>query len=277
MLLPMSVILNKASKENYGVVAADVFDVDTVLGVFEVSSELKSPVIINCPQRYDLELIAEAIKFYSRRYPEVVVASNLDHGSTFEAAVKALKYGFTSIMVDRSQLPFDENLKETIEIVKIAHAAGASAEAELGHVGKGVSYDADRDAGLTRVEEAVEYVSKTSVDCLAVAIGTAHGRYAGTPKIDFDRLINIKKEVTVPLVLHGGSSTGDANLKKAVELGITKVNIFTDLLIEGAKYVKGHIEKEQYPTMETVYKEGLEGYKNMLKHYMCLFDSVNRA
>lgn len=107
MLLPMSVILNKASKENYGVVAADVFDVDTVLGVFEVSSELKSPVIINCPQRYDLELIAEAIKFYSRRYPEVVVASNLDHGSTFEAAVKALKYGFTSIMVDRSQLPFD--------------------------------------------------------------------------------------------------------------------------------------------------------------------------
>ena len=277
MLLPMSVILNKAAKENYGVVAADVFDVDTVLGVFKVSDELKSPVIINCPQRYDLELIAEAIKFYSRRYPQVVVASNLDHGSTFEAAVKALKYGFTSIMVDRSQLPFDENLKETIEIVKIAHAAGASAEAELGHVGKGVSYDADRDAGLTRVEEAVEYVNKTSVDCLAVAVGTAHGRYVGTPKIDFDRLVNIKKQVTVSLVLHGGSSTGDANLKKAVELGITKVNIFTDLLIEGAKSVKGHMEKEQYPTMETIYKEGLEGYEKMLKHYMYLFDSVNRA
>ncbi|SCL90397.1 class II fructose-bisphosphate aldolase [Sporanaerobacter sp. PP17-6a] len=276
MLLPMSDILNKAEKEGYGVVAADVFNVDTVLGIFQVADELKSPVIINCPPRYDLELIAQAIKFYSLRYPEVVVASNLDHGLKFETAVEALKYGFTSIMVDRSQLPFEENIKETAEIAKIAHAVGVSVEAELGHVGKGVSYDIDRDAGLTRVEEAVEYINRTSVDCLAVAIGTAHGRYTGVPKIDFDRLVSIKEKVSIPLVLHGGSSTGDDNLKKAVKLGITKVNIFTDLLIEGAKYIKDHIEKEKSSTMESIYKEGMTGYKNMLKHYMYLFESVNR-
>lgn len=277
MLLPMSVILNDAVKKNYGVVAADVFNADTVLSIFEVADELNSPVIINCPDRYDLEFVSEAIKFYSKRYPDTVVASNLDHGKTFESAVKALKYGYTSIMVDRSQLPFDENVKETAEIAKIAHAVGASVEAELGHVGKGMSYDLDRDAGLTRVEEAVEYVNKTNVDCLAVAIGTAHGRYSGIPKIDFERLVKIKNQMKVPLVLHGGSSTGDVNLKKAVELGITKVNIFTDLLIEGGKYAKEHIGKEENANFESICKEGLSGYKNMLKHYMILFDSVNRV
>lgn len=277
MLVPMGVILKKAVEKNYGVVAADVFDADTVLGIFQAARELKSPVIINCPGRYDLELLSETIKFYSRRFPEVIVASNLDHGANFDVAMKALKYGFTSVMVDRSQLPFDENVRETAEIVKIAHAFGASAEAELGHVGKGVNYDADRDAGLTRVEEAADYVSKTSVDCLAVAIGTAHGKYVGTPKIDFDRLVSIKKRLTIPLVLHGGSSSGDDNLKKAVELGITKVNIFTDLLTEGGKNVKELMAKEESPNLESIYKEGLLGYTNMVKHYMRLFNSVNQA
>lgn len=277
MLVSMDKILNKAAEGKYGVVAPNVFNVDTVLAVFELADELKSPVIIASSERNDLELIAEATRFYERRFPNVVAALHLDHGRSFEAAVKAIRFGYTSVMVDRSQLPFEDNVRETKEIVKMAHAVGVSVEAELGYVGQGIRYEEDRDAALTKTEEAIEFVKQTSVDCLAIAVGTAHGRYVGTPRIDFERLADIRANVDVPLVLHGGSSSGDENLKKAVELGIAKVNISTDLVVEGAKRIKEYLEREEFPNFNDGSKEGIKGYKDMIKHYMKLFDSVNRA
>lgn len=277
MLVPMHVILNKARKENYGVVAPNVYNPDTIKGAFEAARKLKSPLIMDCYELLDLELAGQLARFYSKRYPDVTAALNLDHGKSFDSAVKAIRYGFTSVMVDRSQLPFNENVMQTCEIVKMAHAVGISVESELGHVGQGVSYDADRDAGLTDTSEALDFVEKTGVDALAVAIGTAHGRYIGTPKLDFERLESLKKFVPIPLVLHGGSSTGDDNLRKAVEIGITKVNIGTDLRTNGALHVKKYLSDAEFPNLVEVYTAGLEGYKEMLKHYMVLFGSVNRG
>ena len=171
----------------------------------------------------------------------------------------------TSVMVDRSMLPYEENVKEVSEIVKIAHAIGISVEAELGHVGSGAQYDIDGKTSLTIPEEAVRYVEETNVDALAVAIGTAHGPYNGVPEIRFDLLKEIAEKVNIPLVLHGGSGSGFDNIKKACSMGINKVNINTDLQ-------KGAFD-ELRETIETNRKSFYfvdisNGYKKVLRKYM---------
>lgn len=277
MLVSMEVILKKASAENYGVVAPNIYNMETVKAAFEAASELKSPLILDCLDSLELEAIAEISRYYSEKYPAVVAALNLDHGKSFATAVRAIRAGFTSVMVDRSQLALADNIRETAEITKMAHAVGVSVEAELGHVGFGVEYEKARDAGLTRVEEAIEFVEKTSVDCLAVAVGTAHGRYIGTPKLDFERLAEIRRKVKVPLVLHGGSSTGDENLKRAVETGIAKVNISTDLKAAAVLAADKYLRQEEHPDYIKMLTAGKNGWKEMLMHYMELFGSVNKG
>jgi fructose-bisphosphate aldolase class II len=275
MLVRMDIILKKASAEGYGVVAPNIVDVESMRACLEVARELRAPVIIDAGVN-NAEFIGEAARYYERKFPEVPFAVNLDHGSTFEGAIKCIQAGYTSIMVDRSKEPFEKNVADTAELVKIAHAADVAVEAELGHVGQGINYDVDRDAGLTRVEEAVEYVKLTKVDCLAVAVGTAHGSYVGTPKIDFERLAAIKAAVPVPLVLHGGSGTGDENLKKAIELGISKINIGTDLSVGACKKIKQYFAEEEHPSYWKASRLALEGYKEALARYMKLFGCINR-
>jgi fructose-bisphosphate aldolase class II len=133
-------------------------------------------------------------------------------------------------MVDRSMLPYEENVRQVKEIVKIAHAVGVTVEAELGHVGMGDNYAVDGNTALTDPDQALEYIQETGVDCLAVAIGTAHGAYKGVPKLRFDLLEEINKKCNTPLVLHGGSGSGDENIHRACSMGITKVNIVNDLM-----------------------------------------------
>ena len=275
MLVRMDTILNKAAAQGYGVVAPNILDVESMRACLEVARELRAPMIINAGVGH-AEAVGEAARFYERKFPEIPFAVNLDHGSTFEGAIKCIQAGYTSIMVDRSQESFEKNVAETAELVRIAHAANVSVEAELGHVGQGVTYDQDRDSGLTRVEDAVEYVKKTKVDCLAVAVGTAHGRYIGTPKMDFQRLSAIKAAVSVPLVLHGGSGTGDDNLKKAIELGISKVNIGTDLSVGACKKITEYFKEEEHPSYWKASKLALDGYKEALAHYVKLFGCANR-
>jgi fructose-bisphosphate aldolase class II len=278
MLIRMDAILNRAMEDGYGVAAPNVFSSESVLKCFEAALEVRGPLVIDAGENNDLELIADAVRFYARRFPEVPVTLNLDHGQTFEGAVKAMRAGFMSVMVDRSTAPFEDNVRETKEIVKMAHAAGVSVEAEIGHVGRGTNYDEDRDAGLTTVEEAVAYIEQTGVDCLAIAIGTAHGLYIGTPKLDFDRLTAIRKAVSIPLVLHGGSSTGDENLSQAVKRGITKVNLSTDLVMAGTRSVRQFLDdkKEELVRVPEIIRHGLDGYKGELIRYMKLFNQVNR-
>ena len=194
-------------------------------------------------------------------------------------------------MVDRSELPFEENVREVTEIVKIAHALNVSVEAELGHVGQGCEYEQTREAGLTNKDEAVEYVRRTGADCLAVSVGTSHGPYKGTPKLDFELLAALDKLVEIPLVLHGGSGTGDENLAKAVQTGIQKVNLCTDLSTAGLEAMKAYLGVD-YDSMAKKNELGefgnpsanmwdgdiaaAAGYKQKLMHYMKLFGSAGR-
>lgn len=291
MLIHMGQLLQDAKKRGYGVAAPNVWSLNTARAAFEAAKELKAPVILDAAGVHKIEETADAVKFYEKKFPEVVAALNLDHGGSFEEIVAAIRLGFSSVMVDRSTLSFEENVREVSEIVKIAHAVGVSVEAELGHVGQGFEYEATRDAGLTRKEEAVEFVQKTGVDALAVSVGTSHGTYKGTPKLEFGLLKELSDMVEVPLVLHGGSGTGDDNLKKAVETGIQKVNLCTDLSNAGLEAMKEYLAVDY----DSIKKDGAlgefgnpdanmfdmsnamaDGYKEKLKHYMRLFGAEGR-
>lgn len=291
MLIHMGQLLQDAKKKGYGVAAPNVWSLNTARAAFEAAKELKAPVIFDVAGIHKIEESSDAVKFYERKFPEVVAALNLDHGGSFEEIVAAIRLGFSSVMVDRSILSFEENVREVSEIVKIAHAVGVSVEAELGHVGQGFEYESTREAGLTRKEEAVEFVQKTGVDALAVSVGTSHGTYKGTPKLEFGLLKELSEMVEVPLVLHGGSGTGDDNLKKAVETGIQKVNLCTDLSNAGLEAMKEYLAVD-YDSME---KDGTlgefgnpnanmfdmsnamaDGYKEKLKHYIRLFGAEGR-
>mgnify|MGYP002569498868 FL=1 len=273
MLITMKEMLDRASKENYGVAAPNVAHELDARAVLQAAEMMNAPIILDVADGATPDII-----FYGKYVTQlaekaaVPVAINLDHGSTYEEGVAAIAAGFTSIMVDRSTLPYEENVAQVRDLVKVAHALNVSVEAELGHVGQGASYAADRDAGLTKPEQAVQYIKDTGIDMLAVAIGTAHGEYVGTPHIDFDRLVEIKKATNgFPLVLHGGSGSGDENLKKACQLGINKVNIYTDL----AKAAVRQINEDGIPGM--IWKSITDGIVKQISYYIELFGGKDKA
>ena len=292
MIISMGELLKKAKKEGYGVAAPNVFDSLSVKACFETADKLKAPVILDCAGLPFLEEVADLARFYERKYSNVPAALNLDHGGPYEEIVCAIKFGFSSVMIDRSTLPYEENAREVKEVVKMAHAAGVSVEAELGHVGQGFEYESTRDGGLTDPKEAMDFVKETGIDCLAVAVGTSHGAYKGEPHLEFELLKELHETIPVPLVLHGGSGTGDDNLKKAVETGIQKVNLFTDLCTAGVQSMCGYLgidwscmaegkgSTELANMKANMCDAGLaakEGYARALEHYMKLFGGEGQA
>ncbi|MBR0138081.1 MAG: class II fructose-bisphosphate aldolase [Erysipelotrichaceae bacterium] len=268
MLVTMKEILDRAKEGNYAVPAPNVIYEPETRAILELAEELNSPVIL------------DVFPGFSRTIPElaressVPVAVNLDHGGPFEDIIKAMVNGASSVMIDRSMLPFEGNVAQVSEIVRYAHAAGLSVEAELGHVGQGFQYEIDGKTALTDPEEAVEYVRQTGVDALAIAIGTAHGTYSGTPYIHFDLLEKINSEVDVPLVLHGGSGTGFENITKACKMGINKVNINTDLLNGAMAELKETVETGR---KSTIYADISNGYKKVLRKYMEACGSIGKT
>ena len=162
MITDMGTILRKAKAEGYGVAAPNVWNRVTVKSVFEAAEELKAPVIFDCAGIHSLEETIDTVNYYKHKFPTVSGAINLDHGGDFEEIMTAIRCGCTSVMVDRSTLPFEENVKEVAEIVKIAHAVGVSVEAELGHVGQGFEYESTRDSGLTDKKEALSFIAVNS-------------------------------------------------------------------------------------------------------------------
>lgn len=278
MLVSMKTILVSAKRGGYGVSAPNVFNEDTIRAAIEAAEELNAPQILDFAWAMipvDLPSVVKiAIDFANKS--RVPIALNLDHGADIEQAAVAIHAGLTSIMIDRSLSPFDQNVAEVAEIVKFAHACCVSVEAELGHVGLGEFYDVNDERGLTDPVQAKEYVKLTGIDCLAVAIGTAHGEYKGVPKIHFDRLEDITKEVDIPLVLHGGSGSGDENLARACHMGITKINIFTDLSNAGIAKLREEGGLEVKRNICDINKIIKDGYKEKLKYYMQLFGQCNR-
>jgi fructose-bisphosphate aldolase class II len=277
MLVSMKSILDKAKEGGYAVAAPNVCDQHTVLACLQAAEELKSPIILDFGEKAGEIFTFGKIAVPLCRDCSVPVAINLDHGGNFEIAMKAIRAGFTSVMVDRSALPYAENVKEVKEITRIAHISGVSVESELGRLIERNKDSKDETLFLTDPQEAKSFVEETGIDCLAVAIGTAHGMYKGTPFLDFDRLAKIRQTVNVPLVLHGGSFTGDENLQKTVRAGICKVNLATDILTSSAKSLKTYMDGDPKPTLVKAYAAVIAGYKEALLRYMRLFNCVNKA
>lgn len=227
-------LLNDAAACGYAVGAFNINNMEIIQAVLEVADEVKAPVILQASQgaiRYaGLEYIHSLVVAGVKKV-RVPVALHLDHGTSFKQIIQCIRHGFTSIMFDGSSFPLEENIALTKKIVEVAHAAEVSVEAELGRIG-GAEDEIEVSAAeefFTDPEEARHFVRNTGVDALAVAIGTAHGPYRGEPRLDFRRLALIKELVDVPLVLHGASGVPDESIGRAIELGICKVNIDTEI------------------------------------------------
>ena len=276
MLCSMKELIDKANKDNYAIAAPNVSSELDARAALEAAEELESPVILDIATVSTPDLVF-AGRYISElcRMASVPVALNLDHGLNFEHAIQAICGGFTSVMVDRSTLPFEENIAQVREIVKIAHSVGVSVEAELGHVGSGTNIKAPEEM-LTDPLMAARFIKETGVDCLAVAIGTAHGAYKKEPKLDFDRLVSIKEACGgFPLVLHGSSGSGDENIRKACRLGINKVNIANELF-QGAcrKLLAADLSGNGAYDLWNLAKEG---YKETLRDRMQLYGCIGKA
>lgn len=235
-------MLSDAQKGNYAVGAFNVENMEMVMAVMEAAEELKSPVIIQTTPstvKYaGLDFFLANVKAAAER-ASVPIAMHLDHGSSFELAMQAYRSGYTSIMIDGSHGSFEENVKVSKAVADACHPSGIPVEAELGKVGgKEDDLDGGDDNPYTDPEQAVEFVKRTGITSLAVAIGTAHGVYKGEPKLDLERLTEIRNIVDIPLVLHGTSGVPDETVTECVNRGICKVNYATDLRIAFTKGVK---------------------------------------
>ena len=229
MLVTLGEILDRANCGGFAVPAPNVFyDLDA-RACIEAAEERRSPLILDVAPKAVPDLVGlGGILTALAAKASVPVAVHLDHGSSFQEVIQAVRGGFTSVMIDCSSLSYAENTARVREVVEAVRPLGISVEAELGHVGQGASYDGQRS--LTDPEEARRFMEETGISALAVAIGTAHGTYAGEPKLDFDRLCRIKELTRFPLVLHGSSGTGKDNIAKACRMGINKVNVCIDIL-----------------------------------------------
>lgn len=265
-------VLPAVQKLGFAIPATNFIDLDSARTFVKVAEERKLPLILAFAEshRYIISLEEAAlIGNYFVDNASVPIVLHLDHGTNPEFIFKAIELGFSSVMIDASQKEFEENIKITKEIVDYAHKHNVSVEAELGHVGSEDLTEAYElsDSIYTEVKDVIEFVDRTNVDSLAISIGTAHGVYKGEPKINFERLEEIKEISKVPLVLHGGSSSGDENLSQCAANGISKINIFTDF-INGAL----HKIEEGHPKNYLVLKELANlGMEEVLNHYYDVF------
>ncbi len=253
MLVTLNEVLKDAKKNKYAVGLFNTVNLEMARGVIEAAEKTQSPVIIGTAEVLlpyaSLEDLANLLLPMAEK-AKVPVVVHLDHGLTQDVVMQALKLGFSSIMYDCSAASYEDNIKNMTYIKKIADSFGVTVEAELGHVGANMGND---DSIYTEPEEAKDFAQKTGVDALAVAIGTAHGAYKSTPKLDFNRLSEIANCVDIPLVLHGGSGLSDDDFKNCIARGISKVNIFTDINCAAAKAAVG------------AYKDGL-GMTDLMNH-----------
>ena len=283
----MSIISTKyllldAQKKGYAVPAFNIHNAETIQAILEVCYEMQSPVILaGTPGTFKhiaLEEIYALCSAYSTSY-DIQLALHLDHHESLDDIRRKVNAGVRSAMIDGSHFPFEENVKLVKSVVDFCHAKDCSVEAELGRLG-GVEDDMSVDAEsafLTDPQEAKRFVERTGVDSLAVAIGTAHGLYTKTPKIDFQRLGEIREVVDVPLVLHGASDVPDEYVCRTIELGVCKVNVATELKIAFADAVKAWFAENPQGNDPRYYmRVGMDAMKEVVRSKITVCGSANR-
>lgn len=276
-------MLNKAQREGYAVPAFNIHNLETLEVVVETASELKSPVILaGTPStiKYAGGEYIVAMANVAAKQHDIPIAIHLDHYEDVEEIKHYVDLGFKSVMIDASHSPFEENIEIVKTVVEYAHKYDATVEAELGRLG-GQEDDLivdEKDTKFTNPKQAKEYVERTGIDSLAVAIGTAHGLYHGEAKLDFDRLKEIRDVVDVPLVLHGASNIPDELVKKAISLGICKVNVATDLKIPFSDAVKKYfIENPEANDPRKYMEPGKEAMRRVVAEKIMVCGSNGRA
>lgn len=268
MLVSTKEMLQRARSEGYAVPAPNFFDLRSASAYLEVAEALNKPLILAFAQahmdQFDLE-DAAMIGRYLAKKASVPVALHLDHGTDETIIKQAIDLGFTSVMIDASQEKIEENIMKTKAIVAFARPREVAVEAELGHVGAGDNYEDHEhsDSIYTKASEVEKFIEMTDVDSLAISIGTAHGIYKGKPKISFNTLHDIFSKTAIPLVLHGGSSSGEENLHRCATEGIAKINIFTDIVEGGMKAINNGRPTELFE-LENLRSRGM---KAVLEEY----------
>ena len=285
MLVNMNDVLKPAQKGKYAVGLFNAVNLELARGIIAAAEQTHSPVIMGTAEVLLPYGPLEEVSYYlvpMAKKANVPIVVHLDHGLNKETCIKALELGFTSIMYDCSTDPYEVNVEKVKEMAEIAHSYGATIEGELGHVGdnegstEGSSHLADPSKYFTDPKLAKDFVEKTKVDALAIAVGNAHGAYKLPPKLDFGRIETIRKTIDVPLVLHGGSGLSDNDFKKAIELGISKVNIFTDINIAAVK-----AEFRQFTSMDKgiidLIPAAVEAIKQEVVKKLELFGSTGKS
>lgn len=271
-LVKMKDLLRCAEEKNIGCGAFSVGNMEMVRGAIRAAEELDTPIILqiaevrlkNSPLHLMGPMMVQAAK-----EAKVDVAVHLDHGLTFETVDKALELGFTSVMLDASTLPFEENIARVKAVVEKARKYGATVEAELGFVGGSEDGSCDHGIRCTDPDDAVVYARETGIDALAVAIGNAHGNYPVAPTLAFDVLEKIHEKVDIPLVLHGGSGITDKDFQRAISLGIRKVNIATASFNSLTAHVEKYMESTDKHNFFDLNEAMVQGtYENVKRHIL---------
>lgn len=284
-LINLKDLLNHSSKNKYAVGAFNVTSINFIDPIIEAAIESNSPVIMQLAEvhfRYlNLEHIAPAI-IRAAKEVDIPVCVNLDHGKNFDTIIRAIRAGFTSVMFDCSEETLDVNIEKTKEIVKIAHSVGVGVEGEIGNIGGeavGIAAPTPHEASaesFTKVEDAVRFYEETGVDALAISVGNVHGTYKGKPNLDFERIDKINKAIPIPIVLHGGSGISDDDFRKAISLGISKINFYTEMSAGAVKAVRVFLSENpdciSYGDLSKIVQKNI---KNIVMGRMEVFGSKN--
>lgn len=284
MYTDIKTILSNAAANNYAVLATSPINLETARGMVRAAEEKKAPIIFLLGQNMmrqhaKAELIIPMIKTLAE-YSTVPIATCLDHGNDPERIMYAFRNGFSSIMYDGSLLSFEENIRKTKEVADLCHQFGMGIEGELGHVGIALNGDEKDESIYTDPVDAKRFAEETGVDCLAIAVGTAHGEYPKglIPHINFQRIREVKEATGgMPIALHGGSGSGDDNILKAVEAGINKVNMVTDVLIASREYTRKRLAENPKIGYINLMMEVEENVKSFIGKWIDLTGSAGKS
>jgi fructose-bisphosphate aldolase class II len=283
MLTTGKAILDVANEHNFAVPAFNISDYAMFNGIVDISEEKNAPLILGIHPDEVRHVGADMIFAVTQRAhrSSVPIAIHWDHGANYKEILTAIRIGFTSVMIDGSMLPFEDNVALSKKVADTAHAVGLSVEAELGTIGKtdGEAEDGSDAIIYTNPEDAVTFVQATGVDSLAVAIGTYHGIYPKTlkPELKLDLLKEIKGRVKIPLVLHGGSNNPDDEIAQAVRLGINKINISSDIKVAYHKKMREVLADESLREPLTIQPPSIEAMKAVAGQKIDLFDAAGKA
>lgn len=284
-------VLESARRGGYAVGSFNAVSIEFANAILDAAEAEKSPVIISVAEAHfpyvDIAQIAPVIRARAEG-TDVPVVLHLDHGESLETAIRALSGGFSGIMIDLSRLPYEENLSETRQLVRFAHALGVSVEAELGEIGgggEGIYLPSEANPDLfTDPVQAAEFVRRTGIDALAVSVGNVHGFYRGEPRLDFGLIERLGKEISVPLVLHGGSGISDDDFRRAIRLGMCKINFYTGMSERASQRVRELLSGKDeeagngsFLGLERILSAALQAVTEVVAERMRVFGSSGKA